>query len=120
VVVIELLNANPDMSENDFDVAWATSKLAWRIWRTLMEDFGYHKVAPIAKGHLGRASQALKLQGENMATHSLVPPFTRDTAVQKVRLAEDNWIPAIGKSGPRLYAGLSLEKSSGGQCPNSC
>jgi hypothetical protein len=38
-VVVELLNANPDMSENDFAVAWATSKLAWRIWRTLMEDF---------------------------------------------------------------------------------
>jgi uncharacterized protein len=26
-----------------------------------------------------------------MATHSVVPPFTRDTTVQKVRLAEDNW-----------------------------
>ncbi len=26
-----------------------------------------------------------------MATHSAVSPFTRDTAVQKVRLAEDNW-----------------------------
>ena len=26
-----------------------------------------------------------------MATHSPVPPFTRDTAVQKVRLAEDAW-----------------------------
>jgi hypothetical protein len=25
-VVVELLNANPDMSVNDFDVAWATSK----------------------------------------------------------------------------------------------
>ena len=26
-----------------------------------------------------------------MATHSPVPPFTRDTAIQKVRLAEDGW-----------------------------
>jgi len=26
-----------------------------------------------------------------MTTHSPVPPFTRDTAVQKVRLAEDAW-----------------------------
>jgi nuclear transport factor 2 (NTF2) superfamily protein len=26
-----------------------------------------------------------------MTTHSLTPPFTRDTAVQKVRLAEDAW-----------------------------
>ena len=25
-VVVELLNANPDMSVNDFDVAWTTSK----------------------------------------------------------------------------------------------
>src|SRR5258708_35643860 len=97
VVVIELLNATPDMSENDFDVAWATSKVAWRIWRTLMEDFGYNKVAPIAKGHLGRASQALKLQGENMATHSLVPPFTRDIAVQKVRLPDSNSVPPFCK-----------------------
>jgi hypothetical protein len=38
-VVVELLNANPKMAENDFDMAWATSKLAWRIWRTLMEEF---------------------------------------------------------------------------------
>jgi nuclear transport factor 2 (NTF2) superfamily protein len=26
-----------------------------------------------------------------MTTHSPIPPFTCDTAVQKVRLAEDNW-----------------------------
>jgi hypothetical protein len=26
-----------------------------------------------------------------MATQSVVPPFTRDTAIQKVRLAEDSW-----------------------------
>jgi nuclear transport factor 2 (NTF2) superfamily protein len=26
-----------------------------------------------------------------MTTHSPVPPFTRDTAFQKVRLAEDAW-----------------------------
>ena len=26
-----------------------------------------------------------------MATHFPVPPFTRDTAIQKVRLAEDAW-----------------------------
>src|ERR1700716_676859 len=26
-----------------------------------------------------------------MATHSPIPPFTRDTAIQKVRLAEDAW-----------------------------
>ncbi len=26
-----------------------------------------------------------------MTTHSPAPPFTRDTAVQKVRLAEDAW-----------------------------
>jgi hypothetical protein len=38
-VVLELLSAAPDMSENDFDEAWANSKLAWRLWRTLMEDF---------------------------------------------------------------------------------
>jgi len=48
-----------------------------------------------------------------MATHSLVPPFTRETAVQKVRLAKTTGFPRSGKSGPRLYAGLSLEKSSG-------
>ena len=38
-VVAELLDARPDMSPNDFDVAWATSRLAWRVWRTLMEEF---------------------------------------------------------------------------------
>ena len=38
-VVVELLSAAPDMSENDFDEAWTNSKLAWRLWRTLMEDF---------------------------------------------------------------------------------
>ena len=38
-VVVELLSAAPDMSENDFDEAWTISKLAWRLWRTLMEDF---------------------------------------------------------------------------------
>jgi len=32
-VVAELLNASPEMSENDFDRAWVNSKLAWRIWR---------------------------------------------------------------------------------------
>jgi hypothetical protein len=37
-VVVELLSAAPDMSENDFDEAWANSKVAWRLWRTLMED----------------------------------------------------------------------------------
>jgi nuclear transport factor 2 (NTF2) superfamily protein len=42
-----------------------------------------------------------------MATHSLVPPFTRDTAVQKVRLAEDNWIPAIWKKVALAYMGDS-------------
>src|SRR5437899_3155725 len=26
-----------------------------------------------------------------MSTHPPVPPFTRDTAIQKVRLAEDGW-----------------------------
>jgi hypothetical protein len=40
-----------------------------------------------------------------MATHSLVPPFTRDTAVQKVRLAEDNWILAIWKKWPSPIRG---------------
>jgi hypothetical protein len=38
-IVVELLSAAPDMSENDFDEAWTISKLAWRLWRTLMEDF---------------------------------------------------------------------------------
>jgi uncharacterized protein len=32
-----------------------------------------------------------KLKGKNMTTHSAVPPFTRETAIQKVRLAEDAW-----------------------------
>ena len=36
-IVEELLNANPEMSESDFDEAWANSKLAWQLWRTLME-----------------------------------------------------------------------------------
>jgi len=38
-VVIELLSAAPKISDDDFDEAWATSKLAWRLWRTLMQDF---------------------------------------------------------------------------------
>jgi hypothetical protein len=38
-VVVELLNANADMSKTGFDVAWAISKLAWRMRRTPMEDF---------------------------------------------------------------------------------
>ena len=38
-VVVEIINANPDMSENDFDVAWTTSKIGWRIWQLLMEGF---------------------------------------------------------------------------------
>ena len=37
-VVVELLSAAPDMSEDDYDEAWAHSKLAWRIWCTLMEN----------------------------------------------------------------------------------
>jgi hypothetical protein len=36
-IVEELLNANPEMSESDFDEAWVNSKLAWQLWRTLME-----------------------------------------------------------------------------------
>jgi hypothetical protein len=38
-VVVELPSAAPDMSEDDYDEAWAHSKLAWRLWCTLMEDF---------------------------------------------------------------------------------
>jgi hypothetical protein len=38
-VVEELLNASPEMTDDDFDQAWANSKLAWRVWRTLMEAF---------------------------------------------------------------------------------
>jgi hypothetical protein len=38
-VVEELLNASPEMTDNDFDQAWAISKLAWRVWCTLMEAF---------------------------------------------------------------------------------
>jgi hypothetical protein len=30
LVVVELLNANPDMSENDFDAAWAGSRARHR------------------------------------------------------------------------------------------
>jgi uncharacterized protein len=30
-------------------------------------------------------------QGENMTTRPPLPPFTRDTAIQKIRLAEDSW-----------------------------
>jgi uncharacterized protein len=53
---------------------------------------GYYRVAPIAKCHLGQPSQALELQGEKkMSAHYPVPPFTHDTAIQKVRLAEDGW-----------------------------
>jgi hypothetical protein len=37
-VVVELLSAAPDMSEDDFNQAWVSSKLAWRLWRTLMEE----------------------------------------------------------------------------------
>ena len=38
-VVVEHLSAKPDMSENDFDDAWASSKLAWQLWCILMENF---------------------------------------------------------------------------------
>jgi hypothetical protein len=38
-VVEELLTASPEMTDYDFDQAWAYSKLAWRVWRTLMEAF---------------------------------------------------------------------------------
>ena len=31
------------------------------------------------------------LPGENMTTRPPLPPFTRETAIQKVRLAEDGW-----------------------------
>jgi hypothetical protein len=37
--VVELLSAAPDMSEDDYDEAWDNSKLAWRLWCKLMEDF---------------------------------------------------------------------------------
>jgi nuclear transport factor 2 (NTF2) superfamily protein len=40
---------------------------------------------------LPQRSKTLKLKGKNMATPSAVPPFTHASAVQKVRLAEDNW-----------------------------
>jgi nuclear transport factor 2 (NTF2) superfamily protein len=46
---------------------------------------------PAAKGHLGRPSQALKIQREKYDDTFPVPPFTRDTAIQKVRHAEDAW-----------------------------
>jgi nuclear transport factor 2 (NTF2) superfamily protein len=36
-------------------------------------------------------AQCLFQSEKNMATHSLAPPFARETAIQKVRLAEDNW-----------------------------
>jgi hypothetical protein len=38
-VVEELLNASPEMTDNDFDQAWAASKLAWQVWQTLMQAF---------------------------------------------------------------------------------
>jgi uncharacterized protein len=33
----------------------------------------------------------MRAQGENMTTRPPLPPFTRDTAIQKIRLAEDSW-----------------------------
>jgi uncharacterized protein len=45
-----------------------------------------HKVTPALFEAL-----SYKRQGENMATRPPLPPFTRDTAIEKVRLAEDAW-----------------------------
>jgi hypothetical protein len=36
-VVEELLNATPEMTDSDFDQAWANSRLSWRVWCSLME-----------------------------------------------------------------------------------
>jgi hypothetical protein len=38
-VVKELLNASPEMTDSDLDQAWANSRLAWRVWCSLMEAF---------------------------------------------------------------------------------
>jgi nuclear transport factor 2 (NTF2) superfamily protein len=36
-------------------------------------------------------SKVLVKEKDNYATRPPLPPFTRDTAIQKVRLAEDGW-----------------------------
>jgi uncharacterized protein len=46
---------------------------------------------PTAKGHSERPEKISNSKEKNMATSFPVPPFTRDTAIQKVRLAEDAW-----------------------------
>jgi nuclear transport factor 2 (NTF2) superfamily protein len=46
---------------------------------------------------------------ETTATRPPLPPFTRETAVQKVRLAEDGWNTRDPESGTRLYNRLAGE-----------
>ena len=50
---------------------------------------------------------------EDIATRPPVPPFTRETAIQKVRLAEDGWNSRDPeKVAVALHNRFALEKSS--------
>ena len=52
--------------------------------------------------------------GKESASRPPLPPFTRETAIQKVRLAEDAWNSRdLRKSQFGLHSRFSLEKSCG-------
>ena len=55
-----------------------------------------------------------KAQASGEAARPPLPPFTRESAIQKVRLAEDGVeFPRPGEGGAVVHGGLALEKSGG-------
>jgi len=59
------------------------------------------------------------MKREIMATRPPVPPFTRETAIQKVRLAEDGWNsrdPEKVSLASSVSSNLKTEKSPASTC----